>query len=194
MDTLAYYDQHAQAFYDLTVDVDVQHLYRPFVAPLPPGAHILDAGCGSGRDSRHFLACGYRVTAMEPCEALAARAEALIAQPVVRRRFAEVDWAEAFDGIWASASLLHVPKAEIDDALGRLTRALRPGGALYASFKYGTGERVRKGRFFNFYDEAAFAAVLARHPALHLASHLRTEDVRTAFKGELWLNAYMIKR
>ncbi len=193
-DTAAYYDQHAQAFYDLTVDVDVTHLYGPFLAHLAPGAHILDAGCGSGRDSRRFLAAGYAVTAMEPCDGLAARAEALIGQPVVRRRFAEVDWVEAFDGVWASASLLHVPKSEIDDALARLTRALKPGGMLYASFKHGTGERVRRGRFFNCYDEDSLAALLAGHPDLVPARHGRTEDARTAFKGEWWLNAYVIKR
>jgi SAM-dependent methyltransferase len=193
-DTAAYYDANAQAFYELTVGVDVQHLYGPFLAHLAPGAHILDAGCGSGRDSRHFLAAGYAVTAMEPCDGLASRAEALIGQPVVRRRFAEVDWVEAFDGVWASASLLHVPKSEIDDALGRLTRALKPGGMLYASFKHGTGERVRKGRFFNFYDEETLAALLAGHPDLLPASPARTQDARTAFKGEWWLNAYVLKR
>lgn len=193
-DTLAYYDANAQAFYDMTVGVEVNHLYRPFLALVPPGAHLLDAGCGSGRDSLFFKTHGYRVTAMEPSEEMARRSEALIGQEVVRRRFEDMDWHEAFDGIWACASLLHVPRSRIDDVFSRLTRALKPGGSLYASFKYGSGERTKKGRFFNDYDEAGFAELLARHPGLRLVEEATTEDVRTTtHQGERWLNVYLVR-
>jgi SAM-dependent methyltransferase len=190
-DTIGYYDRHARAFYDTTVEVALDHLYAPFLALLPPRASILDVGCGSGRDGKRFKDLGHDVSLVEPSDELARLAEALVGQPVLRSRFQELGFGEEFDGVWASASLLHVPRADMDDVLGRLWRALRPGGVLYASFKHGEGERVRHGRFFNSYTEASFAALIARHRGWEPLTHLLTEDVRTTHRGEVWLNVLL---
>ncbi len=192
--TIAYYDEHAEEFYANTVGANMEQFYAPFLALLPPGCRILDAGCGSGRDSLHFLACGYTVTAFDAAAALVRLSSRLLNQPVLHLTFQQVAFEEEFEGIWACASLLHVPRDEMDDVLRRLTRALTPGGILFASFKYGDGEGERNGRFFNSYDEASFGALVARHPALEVVDVWKTEDVRGERTGEFWLDVLLRKR
>jgi 2-polyprenyl-3-methyl-5-hydroxy-6-metoxy-1,4-benzoquinol methylase len=113
----------------------------------PPGGFILDAGCGSGRDARAFREKGFSVYAFDACPELAALAAAHADIPVEVRTFADVDEEQRYDGVWACASLLHVPREHLPDALNRLWRALRPGGAFYLSFRPGAGDRlgVRRG-------------------------------------------------
>ena len=68
--TNQYYTQHAQSFFDTTVDVDVQKLHARFLPLIKPHGTILDAGCGSGRDSKSFLEQGFKVTAFDANEPL----------------------------------------------------------------------------------------------------------------------------
>ncbi len=194
MTTIDYYDEYAQEFYDSTVGADMRQFYAPFLALIPAGGHILDAGCGSGRDSRYFLERGYRVTAFDAAAGLVALSSRLLNQQVLHLTFHELAFDGAFDGVWACASLLHVPRAMMDDVLGRLTRALKLGGAMFASFKYGDWEGERNGRFFNSYDEASFDALVAQHPALEVVMVWKTEDVRGERTGEFWLDVLLRKR
>lgn len=186
--TIAHYEAEAEPFFNATVEVDMTPLYAPFLARLTAGAAILDAGCGSGRDARAFRERGYEVTAMEPSSPLARLAEAHCGLAVEVRRFQDIDWCERFDGIWACASLLHVPLAELPDALGRLARALRPGGILYASFKHGHGEREHGGRRFTDLDEAGLAELLQQVPQLAPLETWITADRRADREHERWLN------
>jgi SAM-dependent methyltransferase len=191
--TIDYYNRHARQFYDSTVGADMGALHAPFLALLPPAGHILDAGCGSGRDSWYFTEQGYRVTAFDGAEELVALSSQLLGRPVLRLTFQEVAWSEEFDGIWACASLLHVPRADMDDALGRLTRALKPGGAMFLSFKYGDREEERDGRLFNSYDESAFRRLLSRQTDLEEIRLWTTADVRPERSGEVWLDVLLRK-
>lgn len=194
MATIAFYDEHADEFYASTVGADMGALYDAFLPLLPDGARILDAGCGSGRDSRAFLDRGYDVTAFDASAALVKRASALLGRPVRRLTFQEMDFSETFEGVWACASLLHVPRAEFDGVLARLARALVPGGVAFLSFKYGDGEEERNGRWFNSYDEVSFRAVLGGQSALEEMRLWRTTDVRAGREGELWLDVLVKKR
>ena len=146
--TLDYYDANAQAFFADTAGVDMSALHARFLAGLPAKGLILDAGCGSGRDSKAFIARGYRVRAFDAAAELCRLAEAHIGQPVQLRRFDEVDEIATYDGIWACASLLHLAEAQICDALPRLWAALKPNGVFYLSFKLGEGERTSGDRHF----------------------------------------------
>jgi SAM-dependent methyltransferase len=186
--TVAYYDANAERFTQETVAVDMGSLYRPFLAEFPAGGHILDAGCGSGRDTVAFLRMGYAVTAFDASAEMARRASAAACIPVSVLRFQDLECREQFDAIWACASLLHVRRAEIDDVLGRLTRALRPGGVWYMSFKTGHGEEMQGGRLFNDYTDLELRDLVARHRALCMLQLWETTDLRPDRDKELWLN------
>jgi 2-polyprenyl-3-methyl-5-hydroxy-6-metoxy-1,4-benzoquinol methylase len=106
--TVAYYNDHAASFFADTVNVDMAELHSRFLMHVPAGGLILDAGCGSGRDSRAFMAQGYRVRAFDASPELARLASELLGQPVATRTFDHVDETACYDGIWACASLLHL--------------------------------------------------------------------------------------
>lgn len=133
-ETLRYYRDQAEAFVLDTRAVDMAPLYAHFLPHLQTDARILDAGCGSGRDARAFAERGFQVIAFDASPAMAAIAEARLGAPLAVLRFQEIAWRQAFDGIWACASLLHVPSAELPDVMHRLGRAMKPGGIRYASF------------------------------------------------------------
>jgi SAM-dependent methyltransferase len=183
-----FYSQNARAYAEATLGLDMGPLYESFLALVPAGSHILDAGCGSGRDAREFKRRGYRVTAVDASPELARLASEIIGQPVRVLRFEEMTYDEEFDGIWACASLLHVPRSSMDDVLARLSRALRSGGIVYTSFKVGEAEQVRGGRLFNDYSEQPLGELFRRHPGLEVVRTWRTEDLRPSAGGQCWLN------
>ena len=152
--TLTYYNQNASSFFRNTVDVDMSVLHERFLSKVSAGGNVLDAGCGSGRDTKAFLSRGYRVTAFDASEELVNLAKKHTGAPVQLRSFLDVEEQAMYDGIWACASLLHVPHAEVPEVLQRLWNALKPGGAFYLSFKLGTTERVQDGRHFTDVDES----------------------------------------
>nr|WP_093192615.1 class I SAM-dependent methyltransferase [Thiocapsa sp. KS1] len=191
--TLAYYENQAETFFAETVAVDMAPLYARFLARVPPGGHILDAGCGSGRDALAFRRLGYALSAFEASPTLARLASEHCGLPVEVRRFQEVDWLARFDGIWACASLLHVPMAELPEVFGRLGRALKADGVLYVSFKYGARKREHGGRRFTDLDEAGLAALAEPVPALAVIETWVTGDRRPGREGERWLNAIVAR-
>jgi len=193
MTTKMYYQKNAKEFYLNTVNLNMTDLYQPFLELVKEGGHILDAGCGSGRDSLYFLEHGYEITAFDFCEELVRLAAGLINKDVLNLRFQEINFQEQFDGIWACASLLHVGRKEIDKALQRLTSALNDGGVLYASFKYGDKEEMRNGRLFNYYDEQSSEELLLRHPQLRLIRRWQTVDVRPDRADDKWINLLLQK-
>ncbi len=192
-DTVAYYCQHAAAFAAETLEVDMSALYAEFLPLLPEQAHILDAGCGSARDSLAFAQMGFRVTACDASPALAALAEERHGIPVEVVEFAALPWKDRFDGIWACASLLHVPEAELPAVLSRLCQALKVDGVLYLSFKYGQGERNSDGRHFTDLDETGLARLLAGQPSLSTIKTWLTADQRPQRARQQWLNALVRK-
>jgi len=187
-----YYNQHAQQFIVDTLEVDMAPLYTRFLPLLPDGAHILDAGCGAGRDAAHFLAQGFRVSAMDASEVLAGEVAARFGIPVTVCRFHEYQSAEPFDAIWACASLLHVPRLQLPAVMAHLTGLLKVGGFFYCSFKYGRDEVSRDGRFFTNLDETELAELVAALP-LSIHSQWQTGDLRPGREQERWLNAVLRK-
>lgn len=159
--TIEFYERNAENYFRTTVSIDMAAPRERFTNLLSPGARVLDAGCGSGRDARVFHERGFQVTAFDASPRLAALAREHTGLPVKVSTFQQVAWREAFDGIWASASLLHVPRAELPSIMRRLREALAPGGVWHMSFKYGAGEREVEGRLFTDLDERAAEALVA---------------------------------
>jgi SAM-dependent methyltransferase len=187
-ETLLYYEQNAARYAGDTAHIDMAPLYEPFLALVPAGGRILDAGCGPGRDGLAFMARGYEVLAIDGASAMV-RAAAAAGVPARRLRFQEMAFESEFDGAWACASLLHVPRAEIVDVLGRLARAVRDGGCVYLSFKQGAGERWRSGRLFNDYTKEEVRRLIAGAAGLGLVSLWETADRRPHRSDEVWVNA-----
>jgi len=193
MTTKEYYDQNADSFFKETVNIDMEDLYKPFLGLIPQGGKILDAGCGSGRDTLYFNKKGYNVVSFDYSEPLVELATEYTGQEILLRSFEDIDFTDEFDGVWACASLIHVAKRDINSAVAKLERALKPNGVLYASFKYGDDEEVRKGRFFNDYTESSIVSLTKYLPSLKIISTWRTEDLRDDRKGEFWLNVLLSK-
>ncbi len=150
--TSEYYRVNASNYCEETIGINLIDIYPRFIEHLPEKGHILDLGCGSGRDSRFFLNAGYVVTAMDASNEIATHAEKFIGQPVLVSSFQELLFFNQFDGVWACASLLHCPRAQIVDVLDRISQSLKPNGVVYMSFKWGYDEAVDdKGRYFNNY-------------------------------------------
>lgn len=191
--TLKYYQDNAQIFFDGTVNVDMSSLYEAFTQHLAPGARVLDAGCGSGRDAKAFLKMGYQVEAFDASPAMVELARVHTGLPVKVMSFADVDWKEEFDGIWCCASLLHVPAVELPGVMRRLADALKPGGVWYVSFKYGEGEREVDGRRFTDMDEVRLQGTLKALAFINIESVWKTRDKRPG-REEVWLNGVLQKK
>ena len=138
--TLTYYNTNVHRFTSDTLDVEFSNIQDSFLALLPPGSLILDFGCGSGRDSRYFLQKGYRVEACDGSEEMVKAATQNAGIPVKKMLFCELNEKDRYDGIFACASILHVPSRELPDIINRMKKAVKTGGILYVSFKYGTFE------------------------------------------------------
>ena len=146
--TLQYYQENAGVFVEGTVSADMHDARTRFLRLLPSQAYILDFGCGSGRDTKAFLEQGCRVDAADGSAELCRMATELTGIQVKQMLFEELSTVEQYDGIWACASILHLPRKELGGILQKISDALKPGGVLYSSFKYGDFEGIRGGRYF----------------------------------------------
>lgn len=187
MKTIDYYNKHAEEFTASTFEVDMESLYQPFLAELLEGARILDVGCGSGRDTLAFKNKGYQVDAIDYSEELVKKASRLTGIPIKLKSFYEVDDYEAYDGIWACASLLHCERTRLKEVIGKLVSALKPNGVLYMSFKYGNGDRQKDGRQFIDLDEVQAKALLGQFDRVQQIQQWITIDQRPE-RQEKWLN------
>ncbi|WP_448218382.1 class I SAM-dependent methyltransferase [Endozoicomonas sp. 2B-B] len=186
--TIDFYNINADRFYTSTVDVDMSHLYGRFTEYLPSNALILDAGCGSGRDSRAFLSMGYRVKAFDASLEMVKRAKEHTGLDVQCLSFEQFQTTEKYNGIWSCASLLHIPINELPAIMKRLEGMLAADGVWYLSFKYGAEQREKDGRHFTDINERILTGLLAPLRSLEVVSTWVTEDARPD-RDEKWLNA-----
>ncbi|WP_198949699.1 DEAD/DEAH box helicase family protein [Synechococcus sp. 1G10] len=191
--TVDYYESNAKEFYLDTVDIDMSAIHDKFLAGIPKGGLILDAGCGSGRDSNAFIYRGFRVKAFDASPELALLATQLIGQQVAVRTFAQVDEIACYDGIWACASVLHLPEQEISNTFKQLWHALKPNGILYVSFKKGEGERTDTGRQFTDATQTRIENWLTGLPDIDSMDFWTTEEQRPS-RNEIWLNALINRK
>ena len=192
MKTIDYYNKYAEEFTASTFEVDMESLYQPFLAELPEGARILDVGCGSGRDTLAFKKKGYQVDAIDYSEELVKKASRLTGIPIKLKSFYEVDDYEAYDGIWACASLLHCERTRLKEVIGKLLSALKPNGVLYMSFKYSNADREKEGRSFTDLNEQQAHELIKQIDQALLLQQWITIDKRPDRTQE-WLNILIKK-
>ena len=186
--TLQFYEEHAASFAAGTVAADMSEARQRFLQHLPKGANILDFGCGSGRDTKAFLDAGYAVEAADGSAELCRIAAEYTGLQVKQMLFGELNAKDKYDGIWACSSILHLPKPELRDVLMKIGEALKPGGVLYTSFKYGTFEGIRNGRYFTDFTEETLNGFWAEVPVLQIFDMWITQDVRPDREEERWIN------
>ena len=192
--TLKYYATNTDEFIASTLEADMSETQEKFLSFLPKGAHILDLGCGSGRDSLCFLQQGFQVTAVDGSLELAKFASELIGQEVIVSDFKDLVLPKAsFEAIWASASLLHVHSEALPSILAKVIDLAKPGAVFYMSFKYGDYEGERTGRYYTDLNEARFAEFMQKSGrSLEIIEQWVAKDVRPD-KPELWLNTFARK-
>lgn len=191
-----YYDQNAAAFYQGSVEADMSSTRDFFLQHVPADGCILDAGCGSGRDSVAFLQAGYAVASMDASDEMVRMSTALTkpwgGAPTQLMRFQELEEVAAYDGIWACASLLHVSPEELPSVLMRISRAMKPNGAFYCSFKLGESVVERDGRRFTMMTEESLRLRMEALPEFKLVKLWTGADSRPGREEELWVNGVWI--
>ncbi len=152
--TLAYYERNAHSFREGTKDHDVAQNYAALLEAIegaPPFA-ILDFGCGPGRDLRYFRSLGHEAIGLDGSARFVAMAGEYSGCEVWHQDFLALDLPPArFDGIFANASLFHVPGAELPRVLGELQAALKPRGVLFASNPRGENQEGLSGERYGCY-------------------------------------------
>ena len=198
--TISYYQRHAKSFAQQTADIDMQHLYERFMEQLPSktAQNILDAGCGSGRDAAYFANLAYQVTAFDASTHLIEWAGEHHSSKAINWQilnFADIQnqaWHHRFTGVWACASLLHIPFSELHALITLLLDALVANGVLYASFKYGAAERIENSRFFCDMNEQRWQKVSSKIPLNVSDQSWLSADKRRGNQNQ-WFNVLIHK-
>lgn len=163
--TLAHYERTARQFFAGTIDHDVSQNIRALLEAIevPAPYTLLDLGCGPGRDLKTFTALGHRAIGLDGSAEFAAMARQYSGCEVWHQDFLHLDLPPAFfDGVFANASLFHVPSAALDQVLARLYASLKSGAVLFSSNPRGHNEEGWNGpRYGSYYDYPTWERHLA---------------------------------
>jgi len=192
--SIEFYNINAAEFFNNTVSADMTETYEEFLKYVKPEGIVLDAGCGSGRDTALFLSKGFSVLAFDASDEMVRLSSELTGHKTIKIRFQDICFNEEFDGIWACASLLHVSRDEIHNVIDKIANSLKAEGIFYASFKYGDEEIIRDGRLFNSYNEETLKSLIEKQKNLTVIRVWKTQDVRPDRKDEFWINVLCKKR
>lgn len=194
VNTLEYYNLNAKEFVDNTRNLVFTELQDRFLSYMKPGARVLDFGCGSGRDTKYFLDKGFQVDAIDGSLEFAKMASEYTQIEVKHMLFQELKAVERYDGIWACSSILHLTREELLDVFGKMANALVSKGIIYTSFKYGTEEIERNGRYFTDMTEDKVKMLLGKEDMFVIEEMWVTSDVRPGREDEKWLNLILRKK
>ena len=192
--TLDYYEKNGYLFAQDVDNVNFSQMQLRFISKLPKQAKILDLGCGSGRDSLAFLNAGFDVDAIDGSKKMCEIAQSKTGLSIRNIRFEQLDDQNQYDGVWACASLLHLPKNELPKVFSKIIEALKEDGLFYSSFKYGSFEGFRNGRYFSDFTESSMNELLEQFPELKCIESWISSDVRPGRTEQKWLNIILQKQ
>lgn len=182
--TLQHYEQNAEQFFAGTIDHDVSQNIAALLEAMEGTApyHILDLGCGPGRDLKTFKSLGHQATGVDGSQRFVEMARAYSGCTVWRQDFVQLELpAAGFDGIYANASLFHVPSAALPKVLDDLYAALKPGGVLFSSNPRGDNSEGWNGpRYGSYYDYPAWEAYLTAAGFLPIRHYYRPPGLSRA--------------
>jgi SAM-dependent methyltransferase len=167
--TVAYYDGDAAAFAAKVYD---PHLLADFMSELAPRGRVLDLGCGAGAHSAMLRDAGFVATSVDASAGLAAEAKRRWNVDVQLMHFDELDFVDAFDGIWASATLMHARAEQLPAIFASIRRATKDGGVFHATLKEGVDRRDGRGRFFCGMSRDALAALAKDWRNVRIDGHI----------------------
>lgn len=193
MQTIIFYNENAKTFMDTTLNVDFSSVQNRFLNKLHKESLILDFGCGSGRDTKYFMGQGHTVEAVDGSIEMCKLASEYTGIEVKKMYFQDLQEVDKYDAIWACSSILHLPYPELVDVMKKMSIALKEKGFIYTSFKYGTYEGVRNGRYFTDMTEEGIEKLMQEVPKLQIDECWITSDVRPGRGEEKWLNLILQK-
>ena len=197
--TLAHYDATADAFREGTRDHDVSQNIHALLSHLEAAPlRILDLGCGPGRDLRVFRDLGHEAIGLDGAARFVAMARQHTGCEVLHQDFLVLDLPVAyFDGVFANASLFHVPAQELPRVLGELRATLRPGGVLFSSNPHGQNEAGwNGGRYGTYLDLQAWRAVVTAAGLVEIEHYYRPSGLprsRQPWLATVWRKAFALE-
>lgn len=179
-------------YYDSTVNLDMSAQYNMFEKRLYAGAHILDLGCGSRRDAKYFLEQGYEVTVIDESVEFCEKTSDLTGIEVRNILFQNMEYIDAFDGVWACSSLVHIGPDKLPEILQKINVSLKDGGVFYMSFKLGEFSGERDGGYYTDLDEETFTNFINTIPEFSIREIVVSDDVGNSIDNQ-WISAIIIK-
>lgn len=188
MDSINYYDNNVEKFINDTMSASMESLIKRFVRYIPEGSHVLDLGCGSGRDSLWLLDHGYKVLALDGSIEMVNHCSKLLGERVTHSSFENFNTNLEFDGIWACASLLHVKNEDLKEIIIKYANFLKTGGAFFMSFKVGDSDNIKDGRWFTNLNENSLRVLMDQVTNLKIIEIIKTDDVRVEKRDQGWIS------
>ena len=191
----AIYDTNAKEFIESWLSADMHDQYKAFETLVHPGAKILDGGCGSGRDSLYFLQKGYVVDAFDPSDEMIKYASEFTGLKVNKMKWEDLDAKEAYDAIWAIASLYHVARPDMAPTFKKIANALKSKGILFASFRDKENDFVdSEGRALTSFNKETLTSFLSTLGLFDIVALSERKDTRKNKQDEVWLFALLRKK
>lgn len=162
--TLQHYEKHHTRFWEGTKDHDVSQNITALLSHIQgrPPYRILDFGCGPGRDLKQFKDLGHEPYGLDGCANFVRMAREYSDCKVFHQNFLEVELqVDFYDGIFANASIFHVPKNHLPKLLAEFHRALKNDGILFSSNPRGEGETFDGQRYSNYMELEEYETILA---------------------------------
>ena len=191
--TIAYFNENAERCFADAFTITARDNQDRFLTYIKPGGKILDLGCGSGRDTAYFRGRAYDVTPVDGSAEMCRLASRYLGSPVRVMEFAELDDADCYDGIYASASLMHIEYDRLLEVLPKVSRALRVGGTLFMDFKYGETDGYLGKRYYTNMNEERLARTVEVCPELEMVEEGVFGNEHPGQPDFRWIFAYLTK-